>query len=324
MAMTDMNRLISFKEVFRNKETMKNLLKRDKHELLEGLCTEMIFINEVLSPKNAVDTVSTNWWAVYSRNFGKDPIFFKAQYYPLKSTDILVMKRLVEKGLVVYYVYVNRNLDVRFILANEHLKAIENKQFSQMSISMADFIKKYHLKKLRSPLLADEKSRIESKQNKAIEYFEKEGVLKEVVFQRYFANYFLSVYTPAVMNIDGFILNEKGLSVYEIKFKYKAQDGTFGINKGLLRLFMFMEQKNVPVYHFILENRKNNRHITALDGLDKPELKKKFVWIYCKLERNIIDMKEKKAPADTSVDSRKTQIHYSVDASYFKKLKLSS
>lgn len=312
-------------QVFQNKDTMIELLKRDKHRVLEGACTEHLYVDEVLKPLELDNNYTTNWWAAYpTKSYQHPPIIFKLSYHPLTNTDIQAMELLIQKGMTVYYVYLNRDKELKFVDANIYMKEIKNKNFSYIAETMEEFLSNHSLKVKGKPLFASKSERIESKQNKAISFLRSERQLEETTLQRYFANHFLMVYMYYTMNIDGFIVKSKKIFGYEVKFKYstinkETKIHRYGINTGLRRLFYWLKSKNIPMYHFILNNGTRDKNITAIDGLLDPKLKTHFTWCYCQINHNLF-IEEEFAPEETSIDGKKRQKVYYIDAANFKKV----
>lgn len=297
---------------------MVDLLRRDKYKVLEGMCTEHIFTKEVLSAHRLIQSASTNWWVSYDRF--NQPIFFNVQDKGLSDIDYKVMEVITKRGLTVYYVYLNSFNEIKFVLANLHLEKIRKRHFSHVSQTEEEFIRLHQLKPQGRPLLATKQTRVIEKQNKAINFFVKENLLKETTLQRYFVNHFLMVYMNSPMNIDGFLYHNNQLMVYEIKFKFPARNGTWGLNIGLRNLFQFFSNLNIPVFHFILVNTTFDKELTALDGVYDKDIKEKFYWIYSVLKPEMFNDKIRYAPKYTSSDGRKMQGYYSVKPDHFKKV----
>lgn len=303
---------------FTDVSQLKDFLKRDKHKLLEGMVVEDLFMRDIVFPQKWDQFTSKGWWAVEDTKGRSDYILFHVTEHPPTEADKFVYNFFVPLKVPIYHVVLSNN-NLYFLELKEELltKPINSENY----INEYTFLSKNNLIKHRNVHLAVEDTRDSFSQDRAIMYFERNGILKDVALQRYFANYFLTVYFKGhIINIDSFVLFKNGLSAIEIKFKYPDKSGHYGINSGQSQLFKWLISSGINIYHYIAQNPSHNKGIGIFEVLTTHSLKSNFYWEFVQLDKNELSGTDSTAPQETSIAGDKTMSFKSIDSSKFNKL----
>lgn len=301
---------------FNDYNVLLDIVKRDKYSFLEGACTEHIFFEEILKPRilNKLNKAnySTGWWRTKLKKDNGYTLFKVSLNKPC-SNDIEIGK-IFSNDHNVYFLFIDEsnNLVIYDIKTN--------------SITSLDkFMIEYKLD-FKDDYWANAKSRIENRQSRAIEFLNKNNLLKEYAFQRFFVNFILGSNIVDLVNIDGILSYEENdkllLKVMEIKFKYPTKNNKFGLNEGFRNLFNMMLDYNIPVVHYILNNYTKSENFSIIDVLTTPNIKSKCSWIYANITKDLLDRASKVAPSKTRYNGKFNQQKYiPVDTNEFKKIK---
>lgn len=287
------------KEIATEESAAISQLMNDKHNLLEGYVTEKLFYKEFVENNNIGS--SSGWWMAKSKE--NETIFFIIKE-TLDENDLKIFLH-INKIYTCYHVY-QRNDD--FYFSDLH-----------QSISSGTMIIKHNLKMIRSSLNVKDSFKNEARQNKAIRFFKKHNILNEIALERYFANNFLTVYFPQMINIDLFTITKKGINAIEIKYKFEAKNGTFGVNQGQFEMFKLLNHIGINTYHFILYNHTKNKNLCIFDFLNSENQKS---WNYCNTAK-ISSVSLYEAPEFTSLSGYKTQKYYQLPKNKFAERKVS-
>ncbi|WP_175991557.1 topoisomerase DNA-binding C4 zinc finger domain-containing protein [Bacillus sp. Marseille-Q1617] len=301
---------------FNDAEQLKNFLKRDKHKLLEGLVVEDLFMRDVILTQRWETWISTGWWAINNTMKSSDYILFHVTDTPPSANDINIYKTLFIKQIVVYHVILYNN-SLYFLEINENIlrQPINNKDY----IHESAFLSKNQLIPKNSVHIAQAETRDPFSQYRAIAYFERHDILKEVALQRYFANYFLTVhFEGSIINIDSLMNFSDGLVAFEIKYKYPDRKGEYGINKGQSNLFQWLIKFEINIHHYIAQNPSHNKEIGIFELLTSQKLKSNFHWENIRLDKDELNGTVSIAPQETSIDGNKFVKFRSIEAKKFK------
>jgi hypothetical protein len=304
-----------------NLQNVESLLLRDKFKILEGICTEYIFIEDIMIKNGAYKNYSTGWWAVPNpRKYG-DYLLFKVSNNDPTENDHKIFRHFTKNGTQAYFVlYYNKELWV-LDMNNYYDNLFKNKELPSYK-KIWDFLKDnnyYHQN--RPPLLANKEVRNEERQKRCIEFLKRKGVLHDVALQRYFANYILTVYFKFPINIDGFYVKDNQIRLYEIKYKYPAANGCYGLNKGFVKLFKWIIKNNIDIYHFVLHNGTRDENITVLDAIENESIQDKCEWRLCQINTDKLNTDESLAPSKTQIEGEREQKVIYIPQNDFKTLK---
>ncbi|MFW6016662.1 MAG: hypothetical protein ACOCRK_09510 [bacterium] len=229
---------------------LKQIIKRDKHTLIEGKIAEFLFFRDAYPEiERKGSGISLNWWVVpYNNKY----IFLKymPENYKLNENDKIIFDRLNKCNMEYYQMFIKDN---EFLLLDRNFEVYTEN----------DFLKLLKLNK-NDPYNAWEINI--KRQKRAISFLEKNHLLYEFAMERYIANYFLSSIFRRSWNIDAFIIINKEIKIIEVKFKYPASNNCYGMNFGQANLFRNLLTTCFDgLGHYILLNRTYNNKVTILD-----------------------------------------------------------
>lgn len=289
---------------FDNKETLKEIAKRDKHSFIEGACTEHIFYEDLFKSRileklnNAY--YSTGWWRVKLRN-NPEYVLLNASINKPNDKDLHIGKLF--NNHQVYYLFLDCDNEITVY----HLNTNKN-------MSLDDFMSKNKLK-FYNDFEASLDTRNSDRQENAIQFLEKNNLLKEYAFQRFFVNFILGKNISDLLNIDAIVLYEKDgqtlAKAIEIKFKYESKSGYFGLNKGFNGLFETILSYDIPVTHYILYNGTKDENVSIIDAISDDTIKSQCHWIYSNIEKDLLDKNFQTAPSKTRYDGGSSHQKYS-------------
>ena len=304
---------------FKDKENIREFLKRDKHKLLEGMVVEEIFMEDIALAQKR--NLSKGWWSIKNPSNFQQYILFQVSSHLPTTTDIGIYKLLSQKNIQFYHVLlVNNNLYFLDLLAHNPDTKIDMSNY----ISKLKFLEKFRSKpKVRDILLAEESTRNIFNQDRAITFFDSQNLLEEVALQRYFANYFLTVCLDTYpINLDAFIVFNDGPAVLEIKFKYPDSGGYYGINKGQATLFRWLMNVGFNVYHYIADNPTKDKKYGIFDLIMSPKVKNIFIWRFKKLTSSELSTNHATAPKETNISGKKPVNYIPIYANAFNNTQL--
>ncbi|WP_044338710.1 hypothetical protein [Rossellomorea aquimaris] len=302
---------------FNNENQLINFLKRDKHKLLEGLVVEDFFMKDVINTQKWNPWISTGWWAtkVNDPKGDSDYILFHVTSIFPSANDIDIYKTLMSKQVVVYHVLLSKN-NLYFLELNELV--LQQPLNFHNYIHEYVFLSKNQLIKKNSVHKAKDETRDSFLQDRAITYFRKYNIIKEIALQRYFANYFLTVhFSGSIINIDSFMAFSDGLAAFEIKFKYPDSKGAYGINTGPANLFHWLLKKDIFIHHYIAKNPSCKKNIGIFEVITSQSLKSSFYWEKVILNKEELIGSDSIAPEETSIAGDHTVNFKSISANKF-------
>lgn len=272
----------------------KKQILRDKHTLLEGYVTEYLYKTQFLEsrPQN----YTSGWWSAEVEG----QRFFFVVKDKLSDLDSQIIKKL-SNTYPCWRVYPHWNTWYFYS--------------GDLKVSMNQFIRKYHLQLIGKYQPATRETRDAARQNRCVEFFQAQRILRQIAIERHFADSFLTNYFRSLVNVDFFVLRNNGnLSAIEVKFKFESRNGKFGINDGQFRLFELLEQEGIEIQHWILYNWTHDKELSVFGFLELECVEK--YWLRGKIETSSRRCR-KTAPEVTSVYGMKRQKYYEFDKSEF-------
>lgn len=295
---------------FSKDEDLKKILQRDKHTRIEGICTEVLFFNDLV--KTSFENYSSGWWF-----FGD-----KTRYTIIKITfgineltdlDFFILDYFKTNDFPAYV--------VSFKQAEKRFYYVEYKPEFKNDINSywRDNKKIYPLKK-KAPPIPSVGTRNETRLNQAIDLLENSNALRQAAIERLFANCYLS--SDYHWDIDAFVIYNDKLVAFEVKQKYPTAIGTFGLNVGLANLFKRLRGIDITVVHVILTKPIWDKFFPAIDFYTKEEYIKHCYWIATDFSKEEISLGSLGiAPKATSIFSSSYLKFYNMKISFFHKLK---
>jgi hypothetical protein len=282
---------------FNKEEDLYHILYQDKHTRIEGLCSEIAFMEDIVHGN--LDPVTSDFW--FSReDKGED----KRYHVRRIMTDPKVPLNSLDYRILDGFARVKSVVSVSIVYFNEQSKAfrevrhLENTRYDHKLVDIG-----IDMKSRPDVEIADVTWRNRERINKACAYLKKRGLLKEMAIKRLFANCWLG---EAVWDIDAFTMTSKGKVVaLEVKQKFPTPKRTFGMNKGQEFFFHFLTTAGIPVIHVVLQKPENNTSLSAIDLISLPQYTSKTKWLFTRFFPGSLVAAGSKAPAFTSIHGAK-------------------
>lgn len=291
---------------FNNEEHLKMILLRDKHTRIEGLCTENLFIHELI--KNTFRDFSVGWWFKL-KNDSYNIIKFLSNLAAIKDIDLFILDYFKSKGVntfIVCFDEVEKDffyIDYSEIRSNNFLEYWDKSRI------------KFPQKKKKSPPIPKASERNRNRLEQAIRLLKSHNALKKSALERVFANCWLA--SGAYWDIDSFVRYDDKIIAFEVKQKYPTARGTFGLNVGLANLFNFLTSLGIEVIHIILTKPARNYKIPAIDFYTKKEYRNKLSWVGIKFTSEILLNNFSVAPSKTSIFGASKLKYYHINPKSF-------
>lgn len=267
------------------------VLKKDKHTMLEGYITEDIFEKQWLRGRE----YSRNWWFAQSK--AKKKYFFIIKD-KINKLDVEIALKL--------------SCECWQVTRKDGVWHFKN---NQTTLTLEEFLKQENIAVYRDSLRVNNELKNQDRQKACIDYFVKNGIAEEVAKERMFANQILTVYFPIMTNIDGFVKRNDGeIVVTEIKFKYESYSGHFGFNIGQANVLRYFKEHGFVAKAYVLYNSTKSKDVSILDFLKNPVEK---YWLTTNGELDLNEIAT--APDYTSLTGRKTQRYYMIKKEMFNK-----
>jgi hypothetical protein len=118
--------------------------------------------------------------------------------------------------------------------------------------------------------------------------------------------------------MDAFVMWQGMLLGLEMKQKYPASDGTFGLNVGLSGLFSHLKGKGIRILHVILTKPIWNEKHFAISLYQRRELAEKSLWLVGAYCPEMLAGGTRQAPGKTSLNSTHDMYYHPVAVSHFR------
>ena len=285
---------------FSKSDVCVEVLKQDKHTRLEGICIESFF-REHYFEEASPDLLSTGWW--FSKKAFNDSDYYAIKFcHSLKfnKCDIAVFNYLKSKGVEVFIIlYKDQGY---FRCEFNGLRSLDEEEITSSL--------KQHIVIELKPLPSSVKN--VQRQNQAIDFLTQRGQIIPNAIERFFANRIAGF--KGLWDVDMFQLKEAGkLKAFEVKQKFPAKNGCFGINIGTTNFLFFLIGLGIEVEHVILKKPVDDKDIPALSFIVGEEYKDKNVWLYTDFNKEcILDFVQKSSPSYTSIHGRYRLSYYSM------------
>lgn len=273
----------------RDKDCIQILL-RDKHGRLEGLCAEILFEKELIAP--AFAEYSTGWWV--ARGDGKYRVAHVTESgHPVSPIEDDIYRLFLRHGVSL----VRLEFDATERILRRHA----------LSVGPAGSVVQRNAAQVQPttrspPQVPYAAERDAERSDKAIKYLKTMGALRSSAISRLIANCF--VHSRALWDIDAVVRYRNTLISFETKQKYPSRKGKFGINEGLTGMFSFLERCDLRVIHIILTKPVWDTSVSAVDLVTLPVYAGKSVWIATESHNIGRTGSKTDAPSRTSIDGR--------------------
>jgi hypothetical protein len=290
-----------------------DILYEDKHTRVEGLCSEVAFMEDVV--QGNLDPVTADFWFSL-----EEPLDAASQYHVRKiMTNPLVRLTELDYQVLDKFAALQPVIPVSVVYFDEPSRTfrhfVHHKDARYDSVDGLGTVMSPRANRQHTTERNKDKTRIA----KACAYLEERGLLKDIAIKRLFANCWLG---DAVWDVDVFTRSSTGrLVAFEVKHKYPSYSNTYGLNDGQKILFDFFRECEIPVVHVILRKPERNKHLHGIDLLTKPIYTKRTDWIFTHLKPENMTHSDSSAPKHTSMSGQSDMGFYNVHADHFVFLK---
>jgi hypothetical protein len=300
---------------FNRPEDCHQILLLDKHTRIEGLCSEAVFMEDVV--EGNFSPVTNEFW--FSRN--RENGYNAAPKYDIRKIITSYEKGLNELDYRILDGFAREKLGLRVSVVHFDSSTKKVREFRHYSgqrhkhpDQQGDLLA-FH-GDMEIPSIED---RNPVRIHKAADFLEERKLLKDAAIKRLVANCYLP---GGAWDIDAFTITAAGQVVaMEVKQKYPTAAKTFGINKGQKGLFDFLTGLGMPVIHIILQKPVSDASVHAIDLLTFPEYRQKTRWLYTRLVPEKLRKAVEAAPASTSINGQHPVEYEHISLSQFSLLK---
>lgn len=291
-----------------NNDDLKQILRRDKHTRIEGLCSEAVFVDDLL--RESFPAYSCGWW--FRRQNG---VYRVARLV----TDVAELSELDFKILSMFARHVATTI-IQFDLIS---KACYGARFDPETRSTLNGnwfnIRRPVSRMAASPRLPGSGIRDAARLEQAIQLLESRNRLQHAAIERLFANCWLG--EAPVWDVDFFVEHNEQLIAFEVKQKYPTRKGTFGLNVGEARLLTFLAELGIVPVHVILTKPVSDETVPAIDLYSQDRYKSLSLWIAARFSQTLLSSKLAQAPGKTSIYGAQRLNYYDMELRHFHRLK---
>lgn len=296
-----------------NPTTLRDILSWDKHTRIEGLCSEAVFLEDVI--QGHFSPIASDYWFVhpgYSEKYNILKVITDAKT-KLNNLDYKILDGFASPAAA------SNVQDVQLIHFEEPKKRF-------CSVHHKSGTRYTHFADLGTPLppagrpeFAPLKDRDPDRHKKAADYLEARGLLKYAAIKRLFANHWLE---GGVWDVDVFSITITDQVVaFEVKHKNATNANTFGMNDGQEKLYRLLTSLGMPVIHVILEKPANSLSISAVDLLQVKEYLNESQWLFYRMVPEKLRQAFAAAPPSTSIYGNKSMRYFHIPRKDFVLLK---
>ena len=292
--------------IVNSNEAREYLVEKRTSQAIGCHITEEYFQNLFLQNLNDRIDIATDWCCAY--DFSNNLKFFfviRPETSPLDEEIATLLEQ--DDSVSVWSVYVkNRDVYLKRVLSpNEE-------------VHYNDFKMQYHLTDYGyDPNHAQNCNGNQERQNRInyCNYMDEHHILLPAANNAKIVDYFVSrFFFQKYGDIDYIIKTPIGLNAIELKFKYRAFNNIFGINRLECRTLKDLNDAGIRVYNVILDN--NNR-LNVLDYINRGP--NNAHWLYYRF-RDYNEVDERVAPNYTAYQENRPQSYYSFPASHYRLL----
>jgi len=301
---------------FSRPEDCHQILLLDKHTRIEGLCSEVVFMEDIV--EGNFSPVTNEFW--FSLN--SDTAYDAPPKYDIRKIITSYDKGLTELDYRILDGFAREKFGLQVSIVHfdpstnavREFRHTSGKRYERVD-QRGDYLP-FHGDMPIAPI----KDRNPERIYKAADFLETRGLLKDAAIKRLLANCYLPGYA---WDIDVFTITASGQVVaMEVKQKYTTRANTFGVNTGQKQLFGFLTALGMPVIHIILQKPVNNPTVHAIDLLTIPKYRDVTEWLYTRLVPKKLWKAVDAAPAATSITGQHPVEYEHINFSQFSRLKM--
>lgn len=284
-----------------------NVLKQDKHTRLEGICIEEFFKEKYLKDVDNAN-LSSGWW--FSKEYPSSRDYYVIKFLTeilLSDFDMFIFNHFLSHNIRTFIVFMGT--DGKYY--KYCLKSIDGLN-TEWLLSRSSLYECTELKPIPSFV------RNVSRQNQAIEFLSERKLIRKSAIERFFANRVAGF--KGLWDVDVFEwIDKETIKAYEVKQKFPASNGCFGINRGTTDFLLFLTEKGIVVEHIILKKPVDDKDIPALDFVTKPVYSGLNEWLSTEFSTSSIrSLIAKKSPSYTSIHGQYRLSYFDMHMDRFK------
>jgi len=290
---------------FDNHEDLRYILTLDKHTRIEGLCSEAVFMEDIVEG-NLTPVTSDYWFILFREEYAVMKVM-TADDQVLSELDHIVLDWLVDSPGTIRTGVVRFNSAAKEFWAYTYTKGKLREEGKMWPLN-------------RTAEISDPEHRDPERIRKATAFLEDRGILRDAAIKRIFANCFLP--SGGVWDLDVITMAGTIPVALEVKHKYPTANKEFGVNEKQGGLFRYLRRAGIPVIHVILEKPVPDKSLSAIDLVTMPKYVKKTRWLYKPLELHLLNGPVTMAPASTAIHAGAEVPYVAIDEKEFRVLKM--
>jgi len=289
----------------------EKIIFRDKHTRIEGLCSEAVFVSDLLA--DAFTEFSSGWW-------------FKPANGRYKILKLITALREITPLDFKLLDFFAPHGEVFIVLFKTNCKQCEGIRYSS---NTRDNLAEYWTQNRRSfsrhfpiPRLPAKEQRNSGRLTQAVEFLNARGLLQQAAIASAFVSCWLG--NQIIFDVDFFVECAGRIYAFEIKQKYPFRSGSrfyFGLNKGEAHLHKFLSKIGARSVHVILTKPVLTEKVPSIDLYTKSEYRDLTLWIATEHSEAITRGKQRLAPSKTSIYANTPMRYYEIPLSNFHLLK---
>jgi hypothetical protein len=283
-------------------EGQRLILMKDGCKRLEGVCAEINFFEKIVRP--SFGEGSKGWWFWLDKGKYKVVKRFTGEVEDLTQLDFAVLRKFHFGGTRCVVVQYSERLQNFYYCCYRGESPAELARIWEEQKTLTRPTRPFP-----TEVFTDERK------SQAIACIEKKGELFATAVERLFANFYL---TSSLWDMDAFVMWQGMLLGLEMKQKYPASDGTFGLNVGLSGLFSHLKGKGIRILHVILTKPIWNEKHFAISLYQRRELAEKSLWLVGAYCPEMLAGGTRQAPGKTSLNSTHDMYYHPVAVSHFR------
>jgi len=288
-----------------NPAHLRRILHQDKHTRIEGLCSEAVFMEDVVAG-NLYPVTGDFWFTRRGESYEVTRVVTEPTQ-PFNELDYRIMDGFATRIPVSIAWF-----DDAYATFCGFLHRKGNRYDTVDGMGMP-------LRPRPATDIAGEAERDPDRLMRACDYLEQRGLLRSSAIKRLFANCWLG---GSVWDIDAFTITPGGKVVaLEVKQKFMTGKGTFGLNTGQEKLFRFLNDLGMPVVHIILEKPVHDVQVSGVDLLIEERYRVATKWLYTRFFPERLQLAVAQAPDYTSIFGTSGLSYSHIDRKYFNTLK---
>lgn len=291
---------ISYQLQIAKLNTPAAIIHYDKHARIEGLCSELVFQQQIAGK---VGNLTTGYWiSLHSGHYGITK-FLPDTSHVLSDEDYIIMDHFCNKGL-----------RVRIIYFDPYLLEFRKFHYKKGTRNIVYNVSSTEQCQIKDAFLIKEKFRNTNRLDLACNYLNNHVSLKHVAITRLFANHAMP---GKAWDLDGFhVTDDSRIILFEVKHKFPATDKEtqrkyFGLNIGQKEMLEQLYKLDIFTIHIILLKPAGSKEIPAVELLTDQDIYP-YKWLFAYPDLENLELSDEPAPGETSYSGENDQKFYKI------------